>query len=226
MQRQDADALAARLGVTEAAVQPIMAGLSAWHRSQLAASTVGSWRYRLCWLPLTGGQPKPLAGPWLVVTPAEADPDTARAVTVIAGALADHDATVIRIAAAGADRAALAAARRAGLVDQRPAGVLSLVALGASGAAEPGDVPPAVAGTVTLLQALHDAEITAPCWCVTSGAVAVSRFEDVSPAAASLWGMGTVLALDQPGSWGGLADLADPADLGRRRRPRQAAGRG
>ena len=108
VQRQDADALAARLGVTEAAVQPIMAGLSAWHRSQLAASTVGSWRYRLCWLPLTGGQPKPLAGPWLVVTPAEADPDTARAVTVIAGALADHDATVIRIAAAGADRAALA----------------------------------------------------------------------------------------------------------------------
>jgi hypothetical protein len=98
--------------------------------------------------------------------------------------------------------------------------VLSLMALGESGAGldrdDPG-LPAPVAGTIAVLQAVRDVEPAAPFWCATSGAAAVDRFEDVDPAAGSLWGLGTVAALDHPEAWGGLADLADPAE------PRQLA---
>jgi polyketide synthase 7 len=66
-----------------------------------------------------------------------------------------------------------------------------------------------------LLQALRDAEVDAPAWVVTRGAVAVDPFADADPAAAAVWGLGTVVALDQPGTWGGLVDLDGPADAGR-----------
>ncbi|EEP70216.1 polyketide synthase [Micromonospora sp. ATCC 39149] len=66
--------------------------------------------------------------------------------------------------------------------------------------------------TVTLVQALSDAGVTAPLWCATRGAVSVGPADDPPcPERALLWGVGRVAALEQPTLWGGLVDL--PASL-------------
>ncbi|WP_432856459.1 SDR family NAD(P)-dependent oxidoreductase [Amycolatopsis sp. CA-161197] len=71
-----------------------------------------------------------------------------------------------------------------------------------------------------VLSFLPDAPATAallrrvdlPVWVVTRGAVAAQADAEVTdPAAAALWGLGRVAALEQPRGWGGLLDV--PAEL-------------
>jgi polyketide synthase 7 len=206
--REDAEALGARLGVDAGPLAEIVPALSAWRRSRVGESIVDSWRYRVTWTPLGTAPKAHLEGTWFVILP-----EGNRRAHAIADGLAEHGATVVRVETAEPDRAALAERLRPENVVERAAGVLSLLALDE----ESGEttLPRAVAGTITVLQALHDAEVTAPLWCVTSGAVAVDRFEDVDPRTGALWGMGTVLGLDHPGTWGGLVDLGEDAMVGR-----------
>jgi acyl transferase domain-containing protein len=92
-------------------------------------------------------------------------------------------------------------------------GVLSLLALAAEPPPRHPALPDGYAATVALVQALTDAEVAAPLWCATVGAVAVDDTERPDPAQAMLQGLGTGLALDLPDTWGGLVDLpADPDD--------------
>ncbi|MCP2256100.1 Acyl transferase domain-containing protein [Prauserella aidingensis] len=46
-------------------------------------------------------------------------------------------------------------------------------------------------------------------WCLTHGAVAVGD-ETPDPDQAAIWGLGRVIALEQPDRWGGLIDVASP----------------
>ncbi|MEV6319378.1 type I polyketide synthase, partial [Streptomyces sp. NPDC051776] len=94
-------------------------------------------------------------------------------------------------------------------------GVLSLLALDENPHPEHPSVPAGLAGTLTLLQALGDLGISAPLWCATRGAVAVTGSETVLSAPQALvWGLGRVAALEHSDRWGGLIDL--PAVLDRR----------
>ncbi|WP_079035605.1 type I polyketide synthase [Streptomyces albus] len=68
-----------------------------------------------------------------------------------------------------------------------------------------GDCGPSAA-TLALVQALGDAGVSAPLWCLTRGAVGVSG-EPPDPDAAAVWGLGRVAALELPERWGGLIDL-------------------
>nr|WP_284749788.1 type I polyketide synthase [Amycolatopsis sp. RTGN1] len=68
-----------------------------------------------------------------------------------------------------------------------------------------------VEGQLALVQALGDAEIDAPLWCVTRGAVAAAEGDVPDPAQAMVWGLGRTVALEHPHRWGGLVDL--PADV-------------
>nr|WP_084960248.1 type I polyketide synthase [Thermoactinospora rubra] len=207
--RDDAEALAAELKVEVAPLREVLPALRAWREDRARDARLESWRYRVRWAPLESGPPTRLSGTWLVVAPpAGAWTDT------IAGELAAQGADVITLRV-DVTHEALADRLRAELGDTSPAGVLSLLAL--DDRVHPGSpvLSYGVQGTLLLMQALRAAEVVAPLWCVTSGAVAVNRFEDVDPAAAALWGMGTVLALDHPGTWGGLVDLADGAPLAR-----------
>ncbi|EFL20769.1 LOW QUALITY PROTEIN: modular polyketide synthase, partial [Streptomyces himastatinicus ATCC 53653] len=78
-----------------------------------------------------------------------------------------------------------------------------------------GPVPIATAMTLTLVQALADAEAEAPLWCLTRSAVSVGAGERLAnPAQAQLWGLGKTVAFEQPQRWGGLVDL--PEDVGKR----------
>ena len=63
---------------------------------------------------------------------------------------------------------------------------------------------------LSIVKALIKIKSVAKLWLVTRGAIAVkSSTESVSVAASPLWGMGRVIALEQPQMWGGMVDL-DP----------------
>ncbi len=63
------------------------------------------------------------------------------------------------------------------------------------------------------MQALADADLVAPLWLATRGAVAVDRSEAPASAAQSLtWGLGRVVALEHTDLWGGLIDLPPAFD--------------
>jgi NAD(P)-dependent dehydrogenase (short-subunit alcohol dehydrogenase family)/acyl carrier protein len=69
-----------------------------------------------------------------------------------------------------------------------------------------------LAGTQLLVQALGDAQVDAPLWVLTQGAVAAVAGEAPSPVQAQVWGLGRVAALEHPDRWGGLIDLPPGLD--------------
>ncbi|MEU2396306.1 type I polyketide synthase, partial [Streptomyces sp. NPDC007369] len=204
VEREDLESLAATLDMADEnawnTVLPALPTLSAWRRGLRTQSEVERRRYRVSWKPLadsTAGAR--LSGCWLVVVPADGVDDTA-----LAGALAGRGADVRRVVVEGAaDRAALAGLLAGGRAEG-VAGVVSLLAL---------DEAAGVLATAGLVQALGDAGVEAPLWCLTRGAVSVGRSDRlVSAVQAQTWGLGRVAALELPGRWGGLIDLPETWD--------------
>ncbi|MFD3876074.1 type I polyketide synthase, partial [Streptomyces sp. NPDC058623] len=202
----DLDSLAAALDLDDEnardTVLPALPALSAWRRGLRTRSEVDAWRYRVSWKPLkdsvTGAG---LSGTWLLVVPAEGPDDAA-----VVGALTGRGAEVRRIVVGtGTDRAALAGLLAETVADAgSAAGVVSLLAL---------DETRGVLSTAALVQAMGDAEVGVPLWCVTRGAVSVGRSDRlVSPVQAQVWGLGRVAALEAPERWGGLIDLPEVWD--------------
>ncbi|MFQ6856287.1 SDR family NAD(P)-dependent oxidoreductase, partial [Streptomyces sp. 35M1] len=214
----------------------VLPALAAWRRQSRDNSTADEWRYGISWKPATAGparQPsgnapgnvpsgKALSGNWIVVIPRGAGDDLVRSTV---DALAARGATVLplEIDAATTERAALVHELAQALQDSgQPTGVLSLLALDE----EPHPTHPVVAagmaGTLALVQALGDAEIDAPLWLGTRGAVSVGRSDPLTSAAqAALWGLGRVVGLECAHRWGGLVDL--PATLDERAADRLCA---
>ncbi|WP_055558253.1 type I polyketide synthase [Streptomyces sp. NBRC 110028] len=196
--------------------------LSAWRRERRERSAVDSWRYRIQWQPLsdlTDNAPDG-AHTWLVVRPADGAHGwvdaCVRALSVGGGQV--YELTVSE----DTDRTRLTKLLHDRYADaEPPAGVLSLLALDTSAHPGPhGAAATGLTGTLTLLQALVDANVTAPLWCATRGAVSVGDTDPVTaPEQAQLWGLGRVAALEHPAAWGGLLDLPatpealDPARL-------------
>jgi acyl transferase domain-containing protein len=225
VEREDLDALIDTLEVAdEKPWKAVLPRLSAWHRRRHAASTVESWRYAVTWRrsdAATGS----LTGTWLLLAPST--PDLRDVVDDVAAALTAQGADVRRIAfdVGEADRAVMS--QRVGqmlrtveadLPSQPVTGVLSLLALDDSDVASHPTVPTALASTVALLQGLGDAGLTAPLWCATRGAVAVTPAETpTAPRQSMVWGLGRVAGLEHPERWGGLIDLPDVLDEPARR---------
>ncbi|WP_344867044.1 SDR family NAD(P)-dependent oxidoreductase, partial [Planomonospora alba] len=205
VEENDLSSLAEELGVEPEPLGEVLPGLSAWHRRNRERSVTDTWRYRTVWepVPVPGTAGGEQAGTWLVAVPAGYGDHPA------IDALAARGATVVPVELTGADAGDLAGRLPAGPL----AGVLSLLALDA----EPYPAHPTLsrgtAATISLVQALEAAGVRAPLWCVTSQAVTYSD-EPADPFQAAVWGLGTVLALDHPGTWGGLVDL--PAGAGDR----------
>ncbi|ADI11532.1 modular polyketide synthase [Streptomyces bingchenggensis BCW-1] len=219
VEAQDLPALSETLGIGEedgrrSSLGAVLPTLSRWHQERHERATVSSWRYRVGWRHLPDLGPAAVAGPWLLVVPPEGADAWADASE---RALTADGGEVRRLVTDGrADVAELAASLRALYAEgPSPAGVLSLLPLDE----RPHEAFPAVTGGVTgthvLLRALLDAELDAPLWCATRGAVAVDDDEaPEAPAQAQVWGLGRVAALEHPTAWGGLVDLpASVADL-------------
>ncbi|MCZ0976097.1 hypothetical protein O1L55_42105 [Streptomyces albulus] len=119
----------------------------------------------------------------------------------------------VRFEAKGTDRAAWAA-QLAQLVEDGAefTGIVSLLAAVEEHHPDLASVPLGLGQTLVLVQALGDAGLTAPLWCLTRGAVSTGPDDPLdSPVQGSLWGLGRVVALEHPDRWGGLIDL--PATL-------------
>ncbi|MFD7622721.1 type I polyketide synthase, partial [Streptomyces sp. NPDC059802] len=237
----DAEALARQLdGVDAGPLSAVLPALATWRRTATALATLDTWRYRITWKPLvSSGVPGALSGAWLLIVP-EALADSAlvagctrqlaeRGARVVPLVLTEHQSDRAGIAKAltalGDTDASTSASTSASMSTSAPAsasaytGALSLLALDErAGTALGTELPAATTHTLALVQALDDTAVRAPLWCLTSGGVQIGRtgYSDPasSPAQAQLWGMGQAIALEAPGSWGGLIDLPDAAAEG------------
>ncbi|MER7514565.1 type I polyketide synthase, partial [Streptomyces lavendulae] len=215
VERHDVAALTAELDIdADESLAALLPALSSWRRQSQERSTVDGWRYRITWKPAPEPAATRLDGTWLVAVP-QAPADAEQAAAVL-HALAEHGADVRQIAVPGTHdaRAELAGLIREALADgPAVAGVLSLLTPAGSDAEPIGAAAPAgVIATLSLVQALGDAEVTAPLWCVTRAAVSVARSDRrTDPAQAPVWGLGRVTALEHGERWGGLVDL--PAEV-------------
>ncbi|MGW0792438.1 SDR family NAD(P)-dependent oxidoreductase, partial [Streptomyces sp. NPDC002911] len=216
----DTDSLARSLRLDVSVLDGVLPALSSWRRHHRDQAVLDNWRYRIDWRPMTDASAPDAAadGTWLMLVPAGQADAMADATSA---ALTAHGAHVVRVDVDGEDRKGLAELVRAGWDPARttPVGVVSLLPLDERPDAGHPTLSRGTAATVTLVQSLKDLDVTAPLWCLTSGAVAVRADGEVGSATQPMvWGLGTVLALDHPRSWGGLVDVAagpDETALGR-----------
>ncbi|WP_124445910.1 type I polyketide synthase, partial [Streptomyces sp. NL15-2K] len=193
-----AQSLADELGLAPDIVEPVVDGLASWRERRRLTTTIDSWRYAVRWTPLPKPAPARPEGRWLLVRPDGVDtPD-------LAGLFPDPEVLVVD---AATDRAALAAALPTG----QYTGVVSLLALDERPMPDHPLVSRAVAGSLTLIQALGDAGIDAPTWLLTRGAAGVDGAPR-SLAQAQAWGLGQIAGLEMPHRWGGLIDLPEAPD--------------
>ncbi|MFI5613945.1 type I polyketide synthase [Amycolatopsis sp. NPDC051903] len=207
----DTTRLAAELSLEESSLAPLLPALSSWRRRQEDRATLAGAGYEVTWTsvapPASAGAP----APWWVFVPAGYDDQP-----VIAGLrrqLTDAGAavTTTEVRAEDVDREALAA--RITALGEAPAGVVSFLAWHDEAADADSHVPIGLKLTALLVQALGDAAVAAPAWCVTRGAVAVDDSREVSrPAQAAVWGWGRTAAVEHAQRWGGLIDVPETAD--------------
>ncbi|MGX6744519.1 type I polyketide synthase [Streptomyces xantholiticus] len=212
VEREDAQSLAATLGLSAEELDVVVPKLSAWRRQRREQSVVDGWRYQVTWQPLNDLPAGDLSGStWLFAAP-EGDEwaGTVRA------ALAGRGARLIPLTVGtDADRESLAGElSRAAAEAESLAGILSLLAIDETASPEHPALSRGLAQTVALAQALGDAGIDAPLWCATRGAAATGRSDDAPLSAVQnqVWGLGRALALEHPRRWGGLIDLPTAVD--------------
>ncbi|MFI0191282.1 type I polyketide synthase [Streptomyces sp. NPDC017082] len=201
--------LAATLSVTPQALDEVLPALTAWRDGRTRERRVDSWRYRVGWRPLELRPAPAPPGHWLAVRPE----DTAAADVVRALAAIGLDLTVVRAEGPGQSRAALADALTAAAAGRPLTGVLSLLADEPRPHPAHPHLPGALTLTLALVQALGDAGIDAPLWCLTRGAAVVEAGERPgAPGQAAVAALGRCTALEHPGRWGGSADLPHEPD--------------
>ncbi|MBB4911539.1 type I polyketide synthase [Actinophytocola algeriensis] len=210
IEEADPAALAADLRVDEDALAAVLPALSAWRRDRADESTVDSWRYGVRWTPVPTDEQVTLTGVWLLATGPDDDADE------VADALTAHGAEIRRLTLSGFDREQLAdrlddvAADLTGIV---------CVATATGPCADHPALPLGVAATVTLVQALGDAGIEAPLWCLTRGAQSTGPSDVVTePAQAMVHGVAWTAALEHPHRVGGVVDLPGTLDTAAARR--------
>ncbi|QNP70792.1 SDR family NAD(P)-dependent oxidoreductase [Streptomyces roseirectus] len=197
VERADVAELTATLGVADTApMTEVVPALSDWRRSRHQSAAEASWWYRVVWRPAAEPAGAALTGTWLLLVPAALADD--ELTTALSAALTGHGADVVLLPV-GDD---LAERLRGVLADGAPAGVLSLLS---------GD--DRLWPHVLTAQALGEAQIDAPLWCVTQDAVATGRSDLLTNAdQAQVWGLGRVFGLEHPQRWGGLIDLPGAVD--------------
>nr|WP_073762806.1 type I polyketide synthase [Streptomyces sp. CB02923] len=211
VEREDLQELSAVLAIdgSEAgSLGSLLPTLSSWRKQRRTQAAADRFSYRTHWAPRTTSNGPAATGHWLVVLPdgTTDDPWTVRLLDAL------HEQglhTDVRELPAAHEPGEQVLARPETPVD----GVLSLLASDERPHPDLPSVPRGLAATTTLLHALESADIQAPLWCVTRGAVAVDRHDPLgSPVQAQLWGLGRVAALESPQNWGGLVDLPENLD--------------
>ncbi|WP_240044874.1 type I polyketide synthase [Streptomyces alboflavus] len=181
----------------DAPLTDVLPSLADWRRRSQERTAVDSWRHRITWRPLGTATTPTLTGTWLLVGPPSDAEHPWR--TAAADALRAHGADVLHVDGSAESLSTL---------DVVPSGVLSLLALDERPDPAAPTVPGGLSGTLALVRALGDAEIGAPLWLATTGAVSVGRSDPLThPAQSQVWGLGLAVGLEHPERWGGLVDL-------------------
>ncbi|WP_281403263.1 type I polyketide synthase [Crossiella cryophila] len=204
VQQADLDGLQSLLAVSPAATLPeLVAALAGWHRRENAASLIGNWRYATAWRSVAEPTARPATGTWLVLTPKGEGP-WVEAVDV----LAQQGMRLITLECEHhPSRETLSAVCESALGADL-SGVLSLLALIPGDRIDHPGVPAGYAATLLAVQALGDAGISAPLWCVTSGAMITDPGDhEVRPEQRMIWGLGRVAGHEHHDRWGGLIDV-------------------
>ncbi|WP_242436822.1 type I polyketide synthase [Streptomyces sp. CB02488] len=203
VERGDGELFAAEFGVDVGApLRETLPAFSAWQRRQREREVADRLRYEVSWAPLVsvaGGAGVGVSGGWLIVEPGGVEDVWAAA---LADELTGRGAEVSRLVldAEGLERAVLAGRVGEFAGVGRVVSFLGQVESGAGG----------VVGSAVLVQALGDAGVDAAVWSVTSGAVSTGPGDVVArPVRAGVWGLGRVVALEEPGRWGGLVDVPE-----------------
>ncbi|MEU4626905.1 type I polyketide synthase, partial [Actinoplanes sp. NPDC023801] len=199
IERGDLDRLAADLRVTSETLDGVLPALTAWRREQRSTSVVDGLRYREDWAPLHLS-PSGLTGTWLAVAA------TGARTGDVLDALRHQGADIVELPVHTAED--LHEHDLTGFD-----GVLLLTGTAGESLPETPAVPAGLALTVTCIQALAAAQVTAPVWCLTRGAVSTGRSDPLrNETQAALWGLARVAAIEQPVSWGGVVDLPETVD--------------
>jgi acyl transferase domain-containing protein len=208
-----ADTLRLESDEARSSLNTVVPAIAAWRAQSRAQAGLDRWRYRIVWRARTATTASVAGGTWLVLS--GMSPADHGWVTACSQMLTDSGAQVRRVSIAGndTDRDTLASHIRTELAGDSAIGVLSLLALDETPHPLHPGVPTGLALTLTLIQALGDADITCPLWVATQGAVNVDGLDHVtSPVQAQVWGLGRSAALECPERWGGLVDLPDTVD--------------
>ncbi|MFC4536968.1 SDR family NAD(P)-dependent oxidoreductase [Sphaerisporangium dianthi] len=209
LRQEDLASLADRLDVAPDALGEVVPALSDLWDDHRDHNVVDSWRYKIAWRPIAERPETTLSGTWIVAVPPAGH--AGETVAPVVRGLRDRGVDVVTVEAG--ERADLGELLRRWSGGESPDGVLSLLALDDRPHPLHPELSAGCAGTVALVQALGDAGVTAPLWCVTAGAVAVTGSAEVSaPAQAAVWGLAAGLALDHPDTWGGVVDLPGEPD--------------
>ncbi|WP_181359088.1 SDR family NAD(P)-dependent oxidoreductase, partial [Streptomyces sporangiiformans] len=215
IEREDLEGLAATLGVADTGpLGEVLPALSSWREGRRERSKLDGWRYRIVWRPLARpAADAGLDGTWLLVIPEGHEDDTLVQAVVDEMSERAHHLRVLTLGVRDAEREALAGRLRAEAAHGPFTGVLSLAGIEEQPHPENPSVPVGLAVSLALVQALGDAEIDAPLWCATRGAVATEQDPaPTAPVQAGIWGLGRVAALEHPQRWGGLVDVPDVVD--------------
>ncbi|MFD6393242.1 type I polyketide synthase [Nocardia sp. NPDC060259] len=201
IEARDLDSLATLLDIEPAGagVPEFVTALSEWRRRTRSEGVVDTWRYRESWVPVHSAAAKQRTATWLVLSRAGSDNEPFAPVVRALGASGARLLT-IELPDGVVDRPALAERFRA---LERVDGVLALVPEdgGRAELAEP------LVFAVTVAQAWIDAQVPGRLWFSTRSAVSTGATDaPVSPEQAQVWGLGRVLALEHPRTFGGLLD--------------------
>ncbi|MFI1097981.1 type I polyketide synthase, partial [Streptomyces sp. NPDC020917] len=236
VERGDLERLAGELELDPAQdeLAAVLPALSSWRRRSLDRSALDRWRYGIAWRALDTATGRAPQRSWAVLT-APGQPWAAAADDALAATGAT--VTLIEVPADRTGRAALAELLRdvradgvlsllalggpetgtAGTAAPRTprtpaAGGSGLAAPAGAGSDTTGPVPagldPAARVTLALAQAAADAGLSGRLWAATAEGVRTAPGDaGPRPDQAQVWGLGRVIALEQPRQWGGLVDL-------------------
>ncbi|MGI5183700.1 SDR family NAD(P)-dependent oxidoreductase [Dactylosporangium sp. CA-152071] len=160
-----------------------------WPRGTSGAAAPAAPGYRYDWTPVPVAEGAALRGDWIVAVAAGAGPRPLADAVLTSLSAAGARPVLVELDAGDPGRDAYCARLRS--ASTAPVAVVALPGLGA-------------APMVALVQAIGDAGVDAPIWCVST--------DETDPEQAATRGIGRVARLEYPERWAGTVTLGDPAD--------------
>ncbi|MGV0851824.1 type I polyketide synthase [Mycolicibacterium phlei] len=199
--------LADLLGDSDPQTINVLSRFAAHHNQQRTTQSIADDRYEFRWHKTSTAARESDSATWVIV----GDDGDATRPLVEALTARDEQYRFVGLPASDADEAELTETLRAAVQQDSPLRIVNVAAVDADTGTSMRSLlriqHRVLGGTHRLLRAAVTAELRAPVWLVTRGAVRATDTDTVAPDQSCLWGFGRAAALELPQLWGGLADL-------------------